>query len=256
MNTPFEHKTPPGNRRFFPSTHWSLLDAVKDEVTEDHRAVLNTLIERYWKPVYYYLRKRGYEEEVGKDLTQAFFTHWLQRDLFGRADASKGRFRTYLLTSLNHFLSNARRAERAKKRYPVAGFVSIHELSPRETEEPIPDSTEDPEMLFHRRWLAELLHRALRSLQLECESTGKQTHYTIFRRSIIEPVLAGSTPVARSDLSKELGLTEKQVSNRLLTARRAYRRLLREEIRVYAASEHDVDQEMRDLFLIMESNAR
>jgi len=240
-----------GDRRFFPSTHWSLLAAVKDEITESHRAALNILIEKYWKPVYYYLRKRGYNNEDAKDLTQDFFTTWLQKDLFGKADASRGRFRTYLLTSLNNFLSNVYRAKNAQKRRPPGGFVSVHRLS-ADFNEPEPIEKDTPENIFHRTWVAELLFRALNSLQCECRSTGKQIHYKIFQKCIIDPVLKGSKATPRKKLAEEFGLTEKQVSNHLITARRAYQRLLKDEIRIYAASEEDVDQEIRELFKILD----
>ena len=89
-----------GERRSFPSTHWSQLAAVRDAVTEEHRAILNSLIEAYWKPVYWYIRRRGRSNEDAKDLAQEFFTACLGRELFGRADRGKGRFRSFLLSCL------------------------------------------------------------------------------------------------------------------------------------------------------------
>ncbi|MBN1346315.1 MAG: hypothetical protein JXQ73_26745, partial [Phycisphaerae bacterium] len=85
----------------FPTTHWSLLAEVRGELTPAHRVVLNLMIERYWKPVYCYVRRRGFGNEDAKDLTQEFFSSWLQRDVFGRVDPSRGRFRSFMLACLD-----------------------------------------------------------------------------------------------------------------------------------------------------------
>ena len=118
-----------GNRTGFPSTHWSQLAQVRETPTREHREILNLLIQRYWKPIYCYTRRRGYGNEDAKDVVQEFFTSWLAKDLFGRADRQRGRFKAYLLSSLDNFLSNARRAAHAQKRRPPHGFVSIHRLA-------------------------------------------------------------------------------------------------------------------------------
>lgn len=82
-----------GGRKSFPTTHWSQLAAVRDGMTAEHRDALNFLIRQYWKPVYCYLRRRGYGNEDAKDLVQEFFTSWLVKEVFGRADPARGRHR-------------------------------------------------------------------------------------------------------------------------------------------------------------------
>jgi len=109
----------------FPATHWSQFAALRAGVDGERTAILNFLIQRYWKPVYCYLRRAGCGEEEAKDLVQDFFAFCLQRDFFDQADPARGRFRSFLLGSLQHFLANARRAAHAQKRRPEQGFVPL-----------------------------------------------------------------------------------------------------------------------------------
>jgi RNA polymerase sigma-70 factor (ECF subfamily) len=236
-----------GSRRSFPTTHWSLLVAVRGEMTEGHRAVLNLLIERYWKPVYCYVRRRGHGNEDAKDLVQEFFTSWLHRDLFGQANPNRGRFRSFLLSCLSNFLSNAHRAAHAARRRPEKGFVSVHQLTTGHKAALEPVDQDTPEAAFQRAWAEELVLRVLKRLERECSETAKPDHYELFRQRIIRPALEGCQAPPMADLAKGLGLTEKQAANRLVTARRAYQRLLREEIRTFATSEDDMAAEIQDL---------
>jgi len=239
-----------GDRAEFPSTRWSLLGVALDATGEKKRAALNVLIQGYWKPVYCYIRRCGHENEDAKDLTQEFFTTWLRKDLFERADPSRGRFRSFLLKSLNNFLHNAHRAEQAQRRSPPAGFVSIHELASGERAAFEPVEKETPDGIFMRVWASELILRVLDSFSRECRATGKEVHYAIFRRRIVEPVLERYNPPPLSELAAEFGLSMKEASNRLVTAKRAFVRLLEDEVRSYASSEEDMTAEIRELFSV------
>ena len=232
----------------FPTTHWSMLAEVRGTLSPAHRAVLNLLLDRYWKPVYWYIRRRGLQSEQAKDLVQEFFTSWLQRNLFGRADPSRGRFRSFLLSCLDNFLSNQRRAARAQHRQPPEGFLSIHQLATdaRLLIEPVDRDT--PEVIFDRTWVSELLRRVLNSFEQECAEAGRQSLFDVFKRRIIDPALGGEPPPSLAELGAPLGLTEKQVSNQIITARRAFQRLLREEVQAFAVSQEDAAAEVRDLF--------
>lgn len=237
-----------GVKGSFPTTHWSQLAEVRDTPTREHREVLNSLITRYWKPTYCYVRRHGYGNEDAKDLVQEFFTSWLAKDLFARADRERGRFKAYLLSSLDNFLANARRAAHAQKRRPPHGFVSIHKLATDDVSFIEPAQRDTPEMAFGRAWATELVLRVLKLLEEECSATGKTAHFDLFRQRVIEPALEGTRPPALRELAGRLDMTEKQAANRLLTARRAYQRLLRNEIWAHASSEEDVTLEMRELF--------
>jgi DNA-directed RNA polymerase specialized sigma24 family protein len=232
----------------FPATHWSKLAAAKGDVSAARRDALNFLLIRYWKPAYFYVRRFGHGEEESKDLVQEFFSAALATELFAKADPARGRFRNLLLKSLKNFLANAQRAAGAKKRHPAEGFVSIHELATEEGPAVVPKDTVTPDELFHRTWLRELTLRVLKTLENECLATGKQLHFEFFRRRIVEPILEGANPPSLRELAEQKRLNEKDVDNRVITARRAYQRLLREEIRLYASSDEEVAEEIQDIF--------
>lgn len=235
----------------FPTTHWTLLATHQGDFSADHQTALNFLIKCYWKPVYCYIRRRGYGNEEAKDLVQEFFTSWFLGGLAKRADSTRGRFRSFLLSSLDNFLSNAHRAEHAQRRRPTAGIVSIDHLASDSGINLEPIDKGDPAEIFQRTWIIDLLIRVLDKVKDECAHTEKSVHFELFHRRIITPALEGGDPPSLFNLALEYNLTEKQASNRLLTVRRAYQRLLREEVRYYAASEDDATAEVRDLFLFL-----
>lgn len=229
----------------FPTTHWSQLEAVRGPMTPQHKEVLNCLITRYWRPVYAYLRRRGYRHDAA-DLAQGFFVHSLRKELFGRADRARGRFRTYLLSCLNHFLIDLHRAE--QRGAAAEGIVSIRQLARQQGPGLEPSDNETPEAVFFRAWVRELLDRVWQALEQQFTATGQQVHCELFRRRVLEPIREGGDPPAMQGLADQFGLPTKQACNYLVTARRAFQRLLREEIRVYASSEEEVASEVRDLF--------
>ena len=165
----------------FPTTHWSMLAAARGPMTPEHREVLNCLIRRYWRPVYVYICRRGHRNEAA-DLTQDFFVQSLRRELFGRADRARGRFRTFLLACLNNFLVDAGRHH--ERRQPPEGIISIHQLTAEEGPGFEPAETETPEDVFFRAWVGELLDQVWRTLQQEFASSGQQVHCELFRRRV------------------------------------------------------------------------
>jgi RNA polymerase sigma factor (sigma-70 family) len=231
----------------FPQTHWSKFVALRAGVSDEHQNVLNYLLRRYWKPVYCYLRRLGYGEEDAKDLVQEFFTACLRQDFFSAADPSRGRFRNFLLGSLKHFAANAQRAAHARKRQPPEGFVSLDALAGSGSGGFEVAAGEAPDAAFHRAWVADVTRRVLWRLEQECRETGKRTHYELFHRRLVLPALEGASVPSLQDLARKFGLSEKQASNCLLTARRAYQRLLRQEIQTYASTEQDATAESEDL---------
>jgi RNA polymerase sigma factor (sigma-70 family) len=233
---------------YFPSTDWGNLAIVRDQPTCEHRDILNSLIERYWWPIYSYIRRKGRHDADAMDLAQEFFTSCLVKRLFGRADKERGRFRSFLLSCLDNFLANAHRAAYAQKRWPQGGFVSIHNLASGSVRHFEPAGGETPEAVFNRAWASELIMRVLDIFEQECRIGGKDGHFYVFQRRIMKPALEGAEVPPMEVLADELGLTAKQAANRLITARRAFQRLLREEIRQYASSDDELAAEVRDVF--------
>lgn len=233
----------------FPQTDWIRLAELRDGSAGQKQRVLGELFVRYRDPVLAYLRGRGSRAEQAEDLVQDFFLHAIQHGLFEKADAARGRFRNLLLTALQHYAAKAHRAERAQLRHPAGGFAGADVGEMPEGVLP-PDHT-TPERAFLRGWAETIVRRVLSALQAEYAGPERRAHYAIFRRLMIAPILEGDAAPAQRDLAQELGLTEKEVANRLVTARRAYQRLLRTEIATYSRSEAETDEEIRELFNLL-----
>ncbi|SDS02783.1 sigma factor [Opitutus sp. GAS368] len=230
----------------FPQTDWIRLAALREGRAEDKQRVLGELFGRYRDPVLAYLRGRGSRAEQAEDLVQDFFLHAIRHGLFEKADASRGRFRNLLLTALQHYAAKAHRAEHALRRRPAGGFAGNDVADLPEGALPADHAT--PERAFLRGWALTLIRRVLVVLEKEYAGPDRRAHYEIFRRLLIAPILEGTGAPTQHELAGALGLTEKEVANRLVTARRAYQRLLREEIATYARSEAEIDEEVRELF--------
>jgi RNA polymerase sigma-70 factor (ECF subfamily) len=239
------------NQGNFPSTQWSRLAAVKGGDSAERMDALNFIAERYWKPLYCYVRRRGYGELETEDLVQEFFLTAFANELFAKADPVRGRFRNLLLKSMQHFLANEWRDRHAQKRHPAEGFVSICELASEAGPVIVPKDTKTPEDVFHRTWLSELVLRVMRTLEQEYLAKGKQIHIELLRQRIIAPILDGAEAPSLRDLAESYALSVKDVENRIIAARRAYQRLLRDEIRLYASTEEQVAEEIQDLWRLM-----
>ena len=230
----------------FPQTDWIRLAALRAGSAEEKRRVLGELFARYREPVLAYLQGRGARIEQAEDLVQDFFLHAIRHELFEKADAARGRFRNLLLTALQHYAAKAHRAAHAGLRHPSGGFAGSDVADLPEAALPADPAT--PERAFLRGWAVTLIRRVLAALEAEYAGPDRRAHFEIFHRLMIAPVLEGTPAPAQRDLARALGLAEKEVANRLVTARRAYQRLLRAEIATYARTEAEIDDEVRDLF--------
>jgi RNA polymerase sigma factor (sigma-70 family) len=244
-------------RRDFPTTIWSEVRAAGDPNDPRHRERLESLLLRYWKPVYGYIRVAWRERvEDAKDLAQGFFTLLLERGHFARLREEKGSFRAYLKTALRHYLIDARRAARARR--PAGG-----ELVPLQRDEAVAadDAFADPELAFDRQWVAELLEDAIATLEQTLRAQGKAIHFDVFRIYCLDPLAREGATGASVDAGGErghgsaekrtyrevairLGIKESDVRNYLHLCRTKLRELLRRRIRVYARDEDEVEQEL------------
>lgn len=177
-----------GDRKDFETTSWSLVRAARDV------AALNTLISHYWRPLYFFVRQKGYDSETARDIVQEFFATFVEHDAIRRADPSRGRFRTFLLTSLANFVTDrARAAGRLKRGGGMAPLSLDFEQGEREYTLQV-ESGETPEHILDRAWARSLLDQALGELQ------GDRAHIRAFRL-----VLEGA-PYKR--ICDETGLSE------------------------------------------------
>lgn len=211
---------------------------------------MNNIIRMYWRPLYAYARGKGMREDDAQDIVQSFLLSCLEKDLFPRADRARGRFRNLMRIAFDNFAANAYRAEQAKRRAPVAGTISIHALVSKESQSQMfePRSNETPEDVYNRIWAGDLLSRALNRFKLECAASGKQLHHSVFELRIVKPILEGVKPPSMRELARHNNMEEKQIANILLTARRVFQRLLREEIGAYEPEDASVAAEIAELF--------
>jgi RNA polymerase sigma factor (sigma-70 family) len=234
----------PAERRPFATTHWSMVLAAAQESSTGSRQALVTLCETYWHPLYAYVRRRGHAADEAQDLTQEFFARLLEKDSVASADPARGKFRSFLLSSLNHFLANEWRRDQAQKRGGTRTILSL-DFQRGETALAIEPAHElTPERLYERKWAMTLLTAALSRLREEYAAAGK---LDLLER--LQPYLAGEEDAAPyCNLAEDLAMSEGSVKVAVHRLRRRCRDLLRAEIAQTVAGPDEVDQELRDLF--------
>jgi RNA polymerase sigma factor (sigma-70 family) len=225
----------------FPTTRWTLVIAAGDPGRKDARSALVVLCENYWYPLYAYLRRRGYSADPAQDLTQEFFTRVLQGRYLDRADPEKGRFRSFLLTSLKFFVGDERDRQRARKR-GGGQLVSLEFLSGEARYQREPAHDETPERIFERRWALSVLDRVLKQLRDEFVEHGRPEH---FER--LKVCLLGQSDVSYAALAREMNTSEGALKVAIHRLRKRYRELFRKEIADTVADPAEVESELRYL---------
>ena len=229
----------------FPTTRWSLVVAAGKPESKDSHAALVSLCERYWYPLYSYLRRRGHPPDQAQDLTQEFFLRLLEGRYLDRAEPSKGRFRAFILTSLKYFIADEQDRQRAQKR--GGGLLVPLELSSGEERyqrEPATDET--PERIFERRWVLSVLDRVIENLRDEFVRHGRPGH---FER--LKPFLLGQSEAPYAALARDMNTTEGALKVAIHRLRKRYRDLFRQEIADTVADPADIDSELRYLASIL-----
>jgi len=214
------------------------------------RDALAKLCQTYWYPLYAYVRRRGHSPEDAQDLTQEFFARLLEKNWVGDADQTKGRFRSFLLSALNHFLADEWDKARAQKRGGGLPLVPL-QFDTAETRYGVePADNVTPERSFELRWALTLLEEVLNRLRGEYEQEGKAALF-----AALNPCLVGErTSQPYAELAKKLGTTEGAVKAAVHRLRQRYRALLRDEIAQTVAGPDEVDEELRHLFAVLAGN--
>jgi len=240
-----------GERETFLTTHWSLIEDVKKHEDKD-RALIGLLLKRYWKPVYCYLRRKGYDNEQAKDLTQGFFHEVvLNRHLIERAESSKGRFRTLLLHALNQYLVDEYRKETTRKSIPKDKLVPLDIAVPTALPETVGEL--DAEQSFNYAWKAEILERVLAEVRDRYIKRDMETHWYVFRDRLLQPILEGREAPSLNQICERYGITNKTTSSNILkTVKRLFRSVLEKNVRQTVVSGEAVEGEMREIFKFFE----
>lgn len=232
----------PGGQRFV-TTRWSLVRAAGAS-DADARLSLEALCRTYWYPLYAYIRRRGHGVEDAQDLTQAFIVSLLEHDAIGRAVPEQGRFRSFLLGSLNHFLSDASRRQRAQKRGGHQNVLLLNLQNAEERYRLEPADARTAEDVFERRWALTVLGTALARLEEDYCSSGKAVLFDALRGYLATD--ASQLPLGA--IAESLGMQEGAVKVAAHRLRRRYRESLRSEIMQTVATSEELDDELGRLF--------
>ncbi len=242
-----------GDNYRFKETLWTQIIKAKDKSESGYTKAISYLVATYWKPVYFYIRRKGYDIENAKDLTQSFFATFLEKDFLKSVDKGKGKFRTFILASLNHFLSKEREKAAAQKR--GGGKIPFAlDFSTAESEisfEPHDKST--PEKEFLQDWARSILKQALENLRMEFEQKSRKVYMDIFESYLSDMAEEKSTGYAET--AKKFNISEMDVKNYLHRVRRRYRELIEEEIKKYVTEPDEVKEELQELFLVFSKNS-
>lgn len=225
----------------FETTRWSLVLAARTGHGPEGKKALAWLCEAYWYPIYAYVRRQGYGPEDARDLTQGYFARLLERRDLQDVDPALGRFRSFLLASVGHFLSKERDRDRAQKRAPEKPLLSLYAdmAEDRYRVEPVDELT--PEMLFERKWASTVFERSLTRLQSEWAGGERQNR---FER--LSGYLTGEEPApAYGDAGRVLGMSEEAVGVAVHRLRRRLGELLREEVAQTVQDGGSLEQEVR-----------
>jgi DNA-directed RNA polymerase specialized sigma24 family protein len=231
----------------FATTHWSVVMLAGEGVSPQSSAALERLCRTYWYPLYSFIRRKGYREQDAEDLTQQFFTTLLERRDFDRVAPHKGKFRTFLLTSLTHFLSNERDRAQAVKRGSGQALISLDELraNPGYRDEPACDLA--PDKLFDLRWATTVLKQALEQLRADSTRAGKGEQFDQLKKYLTDEPAAGEYAA----LAASLGMTSQSLAVAVHRLRVRYREFVRAEVLQTVSSPLELEEELRHLYAVL-----
>jgi RNA polymerase sigma factor (sigma-70 family) len=228
----------------FGTTSWSMVLAAGEADSTRARGALAALCEAYWYPLYAFIRRQGSTQDEARDLTQGYFLQFLEKGFLKSVRPEAGLFRSFLLASVKHFLSNERDRERAVKRgggrLPIR--LELDAAEGRYRMDPA-DSALTPDRLFERQWAMTVLGRAMESLRDEFDRSGETAR---FER--LKPYLTGDEPsVPYQKVAAELGLSESAVKVAVHRLRQRFGQALREVVAETVANPAEIDDEIRSM---------
>ncbi|MHC4105538.1 MAG: RNA polymerase sigma factor [Planctomycetota bacterium] len=231
----------------FQATHWTAIERVGSGDNIRSKALVDDLLRIYWKPVYCYLRHRGYNNEQAKDLTQGFFQEVVcGRKLIQQADRKKGRFRTLLLRALDRYLVSAHRKDTARKRIPKERLISLEDSTIHELPEVV--GIVNSEEVFHYTWVCELLDRMLEEVEIECRQRGMTLHWDLFHDRVLSPIINCMESPPLEELCHKYGVASTvKASSMIFSVKRRFRSAMKRLLRKSVASEAQINEEMTEL---------
>jgi DNA-directed RNA polymerase specialized sigma24 family protein len=227
----------------FRTTHWSVVLSARDDASAS--AALEALCHAYWYPLYAHVRRRGHDHHAAQDLTQGFFARMLEKQWLNAVAPEKGRFRSFLLAAVDHFLANEWRHAQAAKRGGGQAIVPLEETRLGE-ERFARESASDgvPERAFDKTWATAVLDQALTRLQQEFAGRGKSAHFEDWKVFLTREATTADCEAS----ARRLGVSAGAVTVAVHRLRERYGDLLREAVAHTVPTYADVDDELRYLF--------
>lgn len=231
----------------FSATRWSLVAAAAGPAPARQQA-LESLCRAYWRPVFLFARRLGLSEPDAEDAVQGFFADLLEKEALGRVETGpeRGKFRSWLLAGLKHWLSHSREKAAAQKRGGGTVQVALDAMDPALREAAALSAELEPDRAYDRAWARGLLDRARDRLQQEYAQSGKEALFLSLR-----PMLAGEKGSRYAALAESLGMSEGALKVAVHRLRDRYRTALREEVADTVGAEADVDAELRELIALL-----
>jgi RNA polymerase sigma-70 factor (ECF subfamily) len=232
-----------GGKSRFQTTDWDEIRNARTLHEDRQKEIIGHLIKEYWKPVYCYLIRKGYDNEQAKDLTQDFFHEIvLRKRLIQQADKTKGRFRTFLLTALRNYAIDRNRVEHHPQ------LISLEDFG-----EALPSQEMEPDEAFSHAWISLLLDRIIAEVEQGCSRDSQEIHWNLFYARVLKPIMDGTEPPPLPKLCRRLGIENRKnkASNMIVTVKRRFHRVLEDCLRQYVESDSDIEDELNGLLRIL-----
>lgn len=229
------------------TTQWSLVLAARDGSDTEARRALEALCQTYWPPLYAYIRHRESDPEEARDLVQAYFAEFLEKKFLEQVDPEKGPFRSFLLSSLRHFLSHERERKRTSKRGGGASTLSLDIAAGEEEYALQPSAGRTPEEVYEQIWAMTVLNRAMDRLRRDYADSGRGAQFEELKRYLTSADLQ----VPYREVAKKLDSREQAVKTAVYRLRKRYGDFLRVEIAQTVSDPAEVESELRHLLAVV-----
>ncbi len=236
----------------FATTQWGVVLAAGQTHSVESQQALEELCRAYWFPLYAYLRRRGHSSHDAEDLVQDFLAQFLERHALRNVNPEKGRFRSFLIACLNHFVADVSDRNRAQKRGGDARLLSLDAMQAEQLYQLEGKIELTPDELFDRQWAIAIMAQALELLRAEQAAAGKERTFALLLPFLTETAAAG----AYDSAAAQLNLTRNAVAVAVSRLRERYRELVRGKVAATVDNPSEVDAELRHLFAAMRECGR
>jgi len=232
----------------FAATSWTDVLAAQRSGSPEAAVALEKLCRAYWYPLYAYIRRKGYDPYKAQDLNQEFFYRLIKENYLGAVDRRRGRFRSFLLAAVNHFLSNQRDHERAAKRGGGQTLISLDDTEAEDRFKLEPASDQSPEKIFERNWFLTLFDQALQRLREEQAAAGRSDLFDSLKPFVVDDAASGEYQA----VAQRVNMTPNAVAVTVHRLRERYKKLVHDEVLRTVAEPSEIEDELHRFFSVLE----